>query len=319
VAGREDGVEDSHCFGKAFIGEINADRFLGGGHTVTFFITSFPVCRNAAANYKYVNMRRQEFFAGMPWWAVTCPDSGIVTGCDAPYFGGLCLLCDSVRGRVPVSVVDLGLTADQRAWCGERAVNVLPNPVRPDKSLYYWHAWYKPYYVAVAPYKYCLWLDPDTIVVGDLNPVFAAMREGPVLVRHPQWNEALWFEPKLMDLFKLPQADKRGLINNGVLGFIKGDPAHDRLRALWMFMVNLSLENPAIRSLIYWFDEGCLNWAISAGHFESAVVDTLAWNKFTRQGCDATSEGEFFDKIHYDPTDVILHFTGHPKPWSRWI
>jgi len=262
-------------------------------------------------------MRREEFFAArVPWWTVKCPDCGVVTAADSAYFTGFSLLCESVRGRVSLTLVDLGLQPHQRAWCAERGVNIVPNPLPPDRHLKVWQAWYKPYYIAIAPYKYCLWLDADTMVVQDLNPLFASIQKAPLLLLHPAWGDGwISYEPALADIFGTAPTVKRHRINNGVLGFAKGRDEDDRLRALWMFMVNMCREYPAIRSLVNWWDEGCINWAITAGGFGSLLVEAHHWNQFTHY--EATSESEFLDNIWFGPADVVLHFTGI-KPWLSW-
>lgn len=122
------------------------------------------------------------------------------------------------ENSLPVAIVDLGMSAQARAWCKERA-SVLdfdsdasyikrreefPEEKRQDWEEIYgetvWQArqaWFKkPFAMLKTPFKTTLWLDLDCEVLGPLLPLFEMLPESEEMgiVREPlirQGNPAL--------------------------------------------------------------------------------------------------------------------------------
>ncbi len=67
----------------------------------------------------------------------------------------------------PVAFADFGMSAEMRAWCGQRGL-VVEVPRLPDRKT--WHR--KPFAILASPFRRTVWLDADCEVRGDLSEMF---------------------------------------------------------------------------------------------------------------------------------------------------
>jgi hypothetical protein len=245
---------------------------------------------------------------------VAATDAGVLTASDATFFPGLQLLVASLGRTVPLTIVDLGLTDEQSAWCSchqarRVAVDLLPMPC----NVKMWQGWNKPFFICRSPFRRTLWIDADCVVVGDLQPLLRQLNETPFVVRHwdfpyPQPNKE-W----LYDRYPVRTRFSRGRgINSGVVGI---DLRRDAdLLENWCEMVSRAVLDPKIRSAVSWYDEGALHWALEATEQIDCVVAHQGWNRFVPSRVTDDPVG-YILSISAQPDDVIWHFSGSTKPW----
>jgi hypothetical protein len=205
---------------------------------------------------------------------------GVLTAADATFFPGLQVLTASLGEAVPLAIIDLGLTDDQRAWCASQKSQLIrPAVLRMPRDVTMWQAWNKPFYYTASPFRQTVWIDSDCAVVGDLRVLFFELEMGPFVVRHwdvpyPQPNREALYQRFPVSL-RLPPGDG---INSGVIGLDQIRDA-DLLEA-WCNLVDRAAEDPTIRSCISWYDDGALQWAFEATRRLDRVLPRHAWNRF---------------------------------------
>lgn len=240
---------------------------------------------------------------------------GVLTAADAGFFPGLQLLVASLGDDVPLGIVDLGLTAEQRDWCfAQKRYEILPRvgPMPDDVKM--WQGWNKPYYMATSPFDRTLWIDSDCVVIGDLQPLFHEIEQGPFVIRH--WDEP-YPQPNHSSLyhrFRVPVRLPPGRgINSGVVG-LKIDRDAELLEA-WSGLVSHAAMDPTIRPLISWYDEGALQWALEETGTTERVLPWHGWNRFVRSQVTADPV-DYVLAVSGQADDVIWHFSGIEKPWN---
>lgn len=238
--------------------------------------------------------------------------NGIITATDANYFPGCHLLLSSVATQVPVCVVDLGLTLPQRRLCQRLGYICDPDLVMPEQ-VPGWQTWNKPFFIAQSPFRYSLWLDADCLVVGDLAPLFAAIRQEPLLVRH--WECPFYAFSNYAELYRRFPVRRRltpeQIPNAGVIGLAL--PRDQELLRTWQFLVQQAATEPTVRGWICWYDEGALHWSLEALQLTHLPRAQPFWNRY----CSSNWPSDLRE-LSYDERDVVLHFAGNPKPWSAW-
>jgi hypothetical protein len=248
------------------------------------------------------------------------PDCGVVTAVGESYFVGFRLLAQSLAGRIPLTVFDAGLNPRQRRFAQEhaRVLDLPPLLFPPAGDRRMWVSWNKPLFLLNSPYKYTLWIDSDCLVTGDLSPLFHLIAgAGPVVVSH--WDYADYPGGNREELYEREPCSRFAphmTINAGVIG-CGPDLASRNLLHAWAYLIGRAGCDEEIRSLIGWFDEGALLWAMQKAEVPHGWHDRRAWNCLH---CltHTTSSGEFFDRLGVHPGDVIVHVGGQPKYWQHW-
>jgi hypothetical protein len=248
------------------------------------------------------------------------PDCGVITAADANYFVGFRLLAESLGGQAPLSVFDTGLTERQRAFARSRAA-VLPLPpllFPPASDPAMWPSWNKPAFFFHSPYRHTLWIDSDCLVSGDLAPLFRRIaRGGPFVTSH--WSYRDYPGGNRVELHEREPARRFPAymnLNAGVVGLGR-DPASRKVLDFWCYLVFQASRDDHLRSLIGWYDQGALHWALERAEAPAAWCDRRAWNCFHPLSfCD--SSGDFFGRLGPHPGDVIVHAAGQPKYWLAW-
>ena len=247
---------------------------------------------------------------------------GVMTCANEPYFKGMQCLFESLQGRVPFVVCDVGMTDEQVSWCEERMPVVRTTQVMP-KEVTGWQAYDKPFYIKSSPFRYTLFFDPDCVVADDLNPVFDIVRTRPLLVQHafkegyPGYND-----PRLYDRFPVRRrAEPPQVINSGVVGFDREAP---ELLDKWCeFTVKAT--NDDVRSLTTWWDEGILHWAIQdLDCLDRILPYECGYNQFMGMFEErhpylrTRSCAEAVRLMPKTPGVTVYHFTGPGKIWDNW-
>jgi hypothetical protein len=250
---------------------------------------------------------------------------GVLTAADSGAFTGLQLMSASLllSHDAPLAVFDLGLSAPERSWCLRQPMTLLdpPAPVMP-RSENMWQSWNRPEYLAASPFERTLWLDCDTLVADDLNPLFAAIDEGPGplllpdnFVRDPGW---IANKPGLYERLPLPEGWPRiARFNAGVMGLKAGRGKDRTFLACARTMLRSAAEDPTLRALISWWDQGI--FLHSAEMLRLAVRDEPDWDKPGRPEGElhrrAASVAELIGGM---PDGLVIHYMGSGKPWAEW-
>jgi hypothetical protein len=239
---------------------------------------------------------------------------GVLTAADAGYFPGVQLLSASLGQAVPLAIVDLGFSVKQRQWCQSQGRHLVSSPtLRISRELHMWQSWNKPFYVRDSPFQQTLWIDSDCVVVGDLSSLGREVERGPFVVEH--WVEP-YVQPNHEDLYRrfpvsLRLPPGKGF-NAGVIGL---DIVRDaELLNLWCWLVTLAADDPEARSLVTWFDEGALHWALQAARRIDRLLPRGGWNRYMPS---QSSDDPAAYVLAHTPLndDVIWHFAGNTKPW----
>lgn len=227
-------------------------------------------------------------------------------------FPGFQILAHTLKG-IPVTLIDLGLLPAQRAWCNERGIPLMTAELKMPAPVKGWQIWNKPFYLEASPYEDTLWMDCDTCAPGSVVPLLESIDAGPLILRH--WDEAYDYpnDESLYDLFptRTRFANKR-LLNAGVLGIRKSRDLRADWFLTWRDMVLKSIGSAKLRSLISYYDEGALIWALEATASVELITNRQEWNRFvglSRIG----SVPELARALHEPTDDVVWHFSGNPK------
>lgn len=214
------------------------------------------------------------------------PESeGIVTASDAGFFSNLRFLILSLRHwtNYPVVVFDLGLLPTQKDWLNEQSgVVILPMPltdkwIAPILQEHWWQTWLKPFYVLAAPFDRVLWIDADCVVTGPLEEAFALLDHAPLLVSDRTKAETR-NRPRLYRHLAVPEGhDPESVtVNAGVVGLCK---IRDRaLLDTWCWGIQWAAQQPKLRELVTFADQGILNWAIVRNSLAGVVQTDTRWN-----------------------------------------
>lgn len=107
---------------------------------------------------------------------------GFVTISDHRYFPGVRALVNSIRANspAPVTVIDEGLSGQQRAWLALNGVETrrVKRSIPMDDPRF--GCCYALFDIDAAPYERIVCVDPDAIVLEDIRPLFAALDREPI-------------------------------------------------------------------------------------------------------------------------------------------
>jgi hypothetical protein len=254
------------------------------------------------------------------------PDEcGVLTASNRNHFPGLQLLLYSLKKgyEVPVHVVDLGMTKVQLEWVVAWGASVSSKYVPPFAPIHYWEAWAKPFYVKSSPFKKTLWIDCDTIVVGELLDIVDCGILKPVFTLDYS-GETTYNRPELYTLLPIDGVleDTGARLNTGVF-FV--DLERDReLIDTWSDVVMKACEDWNIQTAVTCWDQGCCKWALQKLKLD-VILDDITFNypASSRQYAfpDSKVAFDFFlttIKSAIDEGVVVFHWMGSPKPWEMW-
>lgn len=252
-------------------------------------------------------------------WRVDAPGCGVITASDAGYYHGLLFLLTTIGYRVPVTVIDLGLTAYQRRVVQAQGAELLKCPRYEGTPIAQRSSWLKPHWIAMSPYEHTLWLDADAIVCGDLSPLFERLRQSPLVMAHPYGIQAP--RPcspgvaRMLGSTELPP--RTDAVNAGVIGLDRGTAARSLL-AKWTDLVEQCLNDDRIRAHVQYWDEGCLHLAVQQlGGTAWIVRDRPGWDRFFYMPRADAASG-IWEMLPIQDGDVIMHMIGKAKPWQHW-
>lgn len=241
--------------------------------------------------------------------------AGIVCAADSNAYPGLRLMLASVllAHDAPVTVFDLGLTADQRAWLARQPVEVrtpaLPEGVRFEPSR--WALWVKPHLLAQSPHDVSIWLDSDLVVRRDLAPLAEAGAKGvaifPDSFARP---EILSNDPALYARYPVPEVFPS--VNSGVIAYPRGHAFLARSIELLGEVIAGRLPTDWIRG----WDQGLIKLALE--ELGARPIDDPSWNRPGWTLAEMRSRLTADEVLDRARPGEITHFQSEPKPWAGW-
>ena len=238
---------------------------------------------------------------------------GVVTAADSEYSLELDILLESIAAQhpIPVHVFDLGLDDWHAAKIASLPLVTVIKPDLDDMPVEgdHWQAWLKPLLFRQSPYRHTIWLDADCVVLESLEPLFAILTDTPVLVADNYSPDLCYNDPRLYEIYPTPDSNSPP-VNSGVVGLSRG--RDDVLLSTWLNFVKEATSNPEIATMLRWWDQGALNWAVRRCQQGHLVICESRWNHpakrslYHRDGLLAQIE-----EAH--PDNGIVHFVGPDK------
>lgn len=277
---------------------------------------------------QFTDIFRQTF--PIPKKKIKIPNSyGILTACSSKLFIGLQMLLSSVAHYYDVSVLvlDVGLLPDQIAWC-KRQPRVVVKPFKISETsshMSYVGAWCKPYYMAASPFKHTIWIDADTMVVGDLRDLIEWCHPNAFFTAdHTHLQDTTLNLPVLysyLPIGRLYYHDILPYINSGV--FVMHKKRDSALLEDWIYCVEQAFRSKEIADAIACWDQGALKWALHKNDLLYLITPDKKFNfpakvrHFSFPSTTASVEHWISTAKPLEPC-VVLHWMGSPKPWGNW-
>jgi len=172
-------------------------------------------------------------------------DVGIVTAASSSYLPGLALLQESVS--FPLHCYDLDNLS-------------LSLPLKPKGMTDHdYRIWIKPWLIRDAPFKHCLWIDADCVVLRGIEEAVALARAGFFVSEDCYKPELCLNERALYTLKRVPVVTRRTLC----AGVIFCNPLRDKaIFESWMGLILEAFESVRLRRTIRWWDQGALLWTL---------------------------------------------------------
>lgn len=254
---------------------------------------------------------------------------GILTACSRNLFIGLQMMISSIAHfyDVIVLVYDVGLTPEQVAWCN-RQPGVMVKPFKhPEHGnhIKYAGAWFKSHYISSSPFKHTIWIDADTMVIGDLREIIdwshpeALFTSDYTQLKETTINSSILYS--YMPIGKPYHHDILPYINTGVLVTHKKRDA--TILKDWRYCVEQACAVKEIAEAIACWDQGAAKWALHKNDKLYLIVPDKKFNypaKIRHYAYPSTYEAVSHWMKNSKPKDecVILHWMGSPKPWKNW-
>jgi hypothetical protein len=254
---------------------------------------------------------------------------GILTACSSRLFIGLQMLLTSIAHyyHVTTLVYDVGLTAEQVAWCHRQpgvTVKLFTLPEVP-KHIKYSAAWFKSHYVKSSPFKHTIWIDADAIVVGDLRELIEWSHPQALFTSdHTPLQASTINHPSLYSYLQVGKsyyADVLPYLNTGV--FVVNNKRDEKLIDDWCYCVEKACETKEIAYAISCWDQGACKWALHKNDKLFLISADKKFNypaKVRHYSYPATPETVDYWMRNAKPPDacIVLHWMGSPKPWNHW-
>ena len=273
-------------------------------------------------------------------------EEGVICLADDNYFCGVRLLYHSLEQKRPLTVYDLGLSDEARAWVDNHAsINLRPIPQSPlvdsirrdcgersmaKRTKREWPLWICPELILDSPYRRVAWIDADAIVLRGLELFFDLISAGPVVTPENLAPDKTANPAELLDHLPLSRSGSTPvpdiLLNAGVSGWCL---ERDRpLLEAYNYPVRRIFQSKSLHSdLVSWHDQGCLIWALQNAGFDSSILQDSHWNLCVKNShlsrmpsidrhADDDELRQWLNKARSLESDAcIVHWNGHSVPW----
>lgn len=271
-----------------------------------------------------------------PKYDLNSKNIGIITAADSNVFLGLQMLYTSIKGKIPFTCFDIGLTKEQIKWCVSNNMQLsdYKEEVTNYKGIKGWQTILKPFYMYMSPYEYTIWVDTDCIIVGDLSKSDLIQNKRAFFTKH-------WLKSPIsnsQELYKLYPADSPDInINAGVFAFTNKTNKESDILDRYIWMINEMIDTPYVRQLVSAYDEGALVWAIQKTGKLNLITSDSRYNCFCKVTSFVPDTSKyiinplyidlnisptlFFNSLPYNE-QYILHFSSllnnNTKHWVKW-
>jgi len=256
-------------------------------------------------------------------------DFGIMTACSRSLFVGLQMLVTSVAHYYDVRTLvwDVGMSPEQVNWC-MRQPGVAVRPfqyLKPGRHIAYAAAWFKSHYISSSPFKHNIWIDCDTMVVGDLRELIEWAHPHALFTSdHTQLQESTLNQPRLYSYLPIGKPyfhDILPYLNSGVMITHKKRDAN--VLEDWRYCVEQACFVKEIADAVSCWDQGALKWALHKNDLLYLITPDKKFNypaKVRHFSYPATVESveHWMKTIKPEDACVVLHWMGSPKPWGNW-
>lgn len=245
---------------------------------------------------------------------------GVVSYADMLSFTSFQLLAGSIHSKhtyVNLLLVDCGLTHAQRQWCRYNDIDMIV----PDDSFLVlkneskWQRWNKPLFVTLSPYINTLLIDPNVMVTGSLDEVFATLKKEPVFMpindSAPADDQMLYSKCIIrkvgVPLMRIYPPTK-------FVGFNIVRDIH--LLRDWIGITGEAAKNENIRKCVFDFERGTLGWALVSHEMLNGCHLTRDYT-CRYIGTMYQSPDEMVERVTDDSKDAdIVHLS--PKMYRGW-
>lgn len=236
-------------------------------------------------------------------------DCAFATICDERYFPGFLQMYWSLKGA-PVYLYGWALNAGQKAYLAtlknvtfiEMTEEILLVGMDEYQPMY----WNKPLAFPLdGKHQRVLFMDCDCVIVGDIRPVFDAIKTGPqFFINHVSMAN----DPRLYDVFPVPSDALMDFsLSAGVIGI---DITRDAdIIGHWQHLTKTLYARDDFRVVggyVHYFDEGLLKVVLQQRRMVDQISHDTRYNHVVGATPMAMEKG----------TPVVLHFAGlKNKPW----
>jgi hypothetical protein len=114
-------------------------------------------------------------------------DCGILTAANKENFTQFQLLFFSaaIAHSVHFGVIDEGMSSEQQDWCRDQE-----NITLIARSNIYKNEWNRPHDLLSTPFQTTLWLEPNCVVINNLDEIFKIICQKPLLIEDPEKTNA---------------------------------------------------------------------------------------------------------------------------------
>lgn len=244
-------------------------------------------------------------------------NKGVVTSTDSNCFVAFQLFYYGLKKsnpELPLVVFNLGLNKKEKKWFEENSINLIEykNPI-VSKNIFMWQTWNKVDYILKSPFDYTLWLDSDTIIYNKLDKLFEIMKKRIACIKdfcgvstnnHP-------------NLYKIYPVNNRLEINpnGGVLGVYKKRKKDIDFLNQYLFLTKKAAKSKKLRSVLSWWDQGIINWALEKSKNTNVVINDLEYNDTLYDPSLRIQDPiVLYEKLKSRKTSIV-HLAGCPKPY----
>lgn len=247
------------------------------------------------------------------------PPVRFFTIADAGYALGLMALVNSLRlqgHHDPVTVLDLGMTADQKALIGRSCELVTPTP---DAVAHPWLM--EPYAATLRTAETVVYIDSDVIITDSLNPILDAAAGGRICA-FPDYSPDRWFA-EWESIFGLPAAPRRQTyVNAGFLAL--STEHHPGVLDRWLELCRTISDHPNAFDIPHLDSPTAFT---SQDALNALLMSEVAEEHLHIQSVDAAAQGPQLMRTRLDDPRTLrcssdghritlLHAFGSTKPWK---
>lgn len=259
---------------------------------------------------------------------------GIITGANSVNW--ICLSALAIgahKNKIGFAIADHGLEKWQRTelerigiqWIEHKKID-LPKLNTNSVDL---RAWWKPWICQASPFEKSIWIDNDSVIIGDITPLFKydlCVGNHKIWIGHRRWIQSQDLAEKIFDKDRLKNYYlKTKDMNCGVIGFTKNNPFIQE----WIDMTEYLFKNKELLDLCVAKDQNAFILTCIKRLIENKDIPYILENKYNypaeglnnkykhkRKKISKNPNLFLKDTIKKNPKQIIVHWISRPKPWE---